>query len=40
MATPAYTHSLETGHHMFMKLDSGRVRLGVDKCGSVFLWNT
>lgn len=23
--THAYTHSLETGHHMFMKLDNGRV---------------
>ncbi|KAH7619056.1 hypothetical protein Ndes2526B_g06006 [Nannochloris sp. 'desiccata'] len=24
-ATHAYTHSLEAGHHLFMKLDSGRV---------------
>lgn len=28
--TQAYTHSLETGHHMFMKLDNGKVgELGV-----------
>jgi U4/U6.U5 tri-snRNP-associated protein 2 len=25
LATQAYTHSLETGHHMFMKLDNGKV---------------
>mmetsp|Transcript_43354 Transcript_43354/g.130013 ORF Transcript_43354/g.130013 Transcript_43354/m.130013 type:complete len:540 (-) Transcript_43354:664-2283(-) len=25
LSTQAYTHSLETGHHMFIKLDSGRV---------------
>lgn len=25
MKTHAYTHSLETNHHMFMKLDNGRV---------------
>jgi U4/U6.U5 tri-snRNP-associated protein 2 len=26
LATHAYTHSLETAHHMFMKLDNGKVR--------------
>jgi hypothetical protein len=25
LATQAYTHSLETSHHMFMKLDNGKV---------------
>lgn len=25
LATHAYTHSLETAHHMFMKLDNGKV---------------
>jgi U4/U6.U5 tri-snRNP-associated protein 2 len=25
LSTHAYTHSLETGHHMFMKLDNGKV---------------
>uniref|UniRef100_A0A7S0R5S7 Ubiquitinyl hydrolase 1 n=1 Tax=Chlamydomonas leiostraca TaxID=1034604 RepID=A0A7S0R5S7_9CHLO len=25
LSTQAYTHSLETGHHMFMKLDNGKV---------------
>lgn len=29
LATHAYTHSLETAHHMFMKLDNGKVRGGV-----------
>ena len=27
--TQAYTHSLETGHHMFMKLENGKVCVGV-----------
>ncbi len=26
-STFAYTHSLETNHHMYMKLDTGKVRL-------------
>jgi hypothetical protein len=26
LSTQAYTHSLETSHHMFMKLDNGKVR--------------
>jgi U4/U6.U5 tri-snRNP-associated protein 2 len=25
LSTQAYTHSLETSHHMFMKLDNGKV---------------
>jgi Zn-finger in ubiquitin-hydrolases and other protein len=25
-STVAYTHALETGHHMFMKLEDGRVQ--------------
>lgn len=27
-STHAYTHALETGHHMFMKLEDGLVRGG------------
>lgn len=26
LSTHAYTHSLETDHHMFMKLENGKVR--------------
>lgn len=28
LSTHAYTHALETNHHMFMKLDNGKVRFG------------
>ena len=31
LGTPAYTHALETGHHMYMKLDNGKVG-GVGMC--------
>ncbi len=30
LSTQAYTHSLERGHHMFMKLDNGKVRRETD----------
>lgn len=34
ISTQAYTHALETGHHMFMKLDSGKVGQGTNTSGA------
>lgn len=43
--TNAFTHSLETNHHMFMKLDNGKVRLNqicwfhLALCMTLVIWS-